>query len=114
MRSVGLMHTLGFRSFHIFGMDCAADGEPDDVDDVDLYGKKKWLKTGILDEETNIEHIFYTTGELLALAQDFEHLLEKEGTDMDLYVYGRGMVPTIFKTSKYKNLPTFGGSPYNE
>jgi len=67
-----------------------------------------------MDEDTNTEHVFYTTGELLALAQDFEHLLEKEGVDMDLYVYGRGMVPTIFKTSKYKNLPMFGGSPYND
>ncbi len=114
MRSVGLMHTLGFRSFHIFGMDCAADGTPEDVDATDLYGKQKWIKTGIMDEDTNSEHVFYTTGELLALAQDFEHLLEKEGVDMDLYIYGRGMVPTIFKTSKYKNLPTFGGSPYNE
>ena len=113
MRSVGLMHTLGFRSFHIFGMDCAADGVPEDAEEVDLYGKQKWLKTGILDEETNEEHVFYTTGELLALAQDFEALLQKEGTDMDLHVYGRGMAPTIFRTSKYKNLPPFEEGLYD-
>ena len=113
MRSVGLMHTLGFRSFHIFGMDCAADGVPEDAEEVDLYGKQKWLKTGILDEETNEEHVFYTTGELLALAQDFEALLQKEGTDMDLHVYGRGMAPTIFRTSKYENLPPFEEGLYD-
>ena len=84
----------------------------DDAEEVDLYGKQKWIKTGILNEETNEEHVFYTTGELLALAQDFEALLQKEGTDMDLYVYGRGMVPTIFDTSNYTNLPDFEENLY--
>ena len=107
MRSIGLMHTLGFRVFHIFGMDCSADGKPEDAEETDLYGKQKWIKTGIMDEETNTEHVFYTTGELLALAQDFEQLLDKDGVDMDLHIYGRGMAPALFKTSKYKNLSPF-------
>jgi hypothetical protein len=63
---------------------------------------------------TNTETLFYTTGELLALAQDFETLLEREDdVDMDLFVYGDGMVPTIFNTSKYKVKPDFG-KMYND
>jgi len=107
MRSIGIMHTIGFRKFHIFAMDCAMKGEPEDKDEADLYGKKKWIKTGVLNKKTNEEKIFWTTGELLALAQDFERLLEKENTDMDLYVYGGGMVPTIFEASSYEYLPQF-------
>ena len=107
MRSIGIMHTIGFRKFHIFAMDCAMKGEPKDKDEADLYGKKKWIKTGVLNKKTNEEKIFWTTGELLALAQDFERLLEKENTDMDLYVYGGGMVPTIFEASNYEYLPQF-------
>ena len=114
MRSVGVMHVLGFREFHIFGMDCCSEKPPKDLEETDMYGKKKWIKVGILDEKTNTETLFYTTGELLALAQDFETLLEREDdVDMDLFVYGDGMVPTIFKTSKYKVKPDFG-KMYND
>ena len=108
MRAVGVTHVLGFREFHIFGMDCCYEGVPKNVDEKDIYGKKKWIKVGILNEKTGKETKFYTTGELLALAQDFESLLEREQEiDMDLYVYGEGMVPTIFKTSDYKIKQSF-------
>jgi hypothetical protein len=108
MRSIGIMHTIGFRKFHIFGMDCAMDGTPEDEEEKDAYGRTKWIKTGILNEKTGIEKTFFTTGELLALAQDFEMLLQRATSiDMDISVYGRGMVPAIFEASDYKPLPTF-------
>ena len=108
MRTIGIGHTLGFREFHIFGMDCCHEGVPEDLDEVDMYGKKKWIKIGVLDTNTNKEQIFFTTGELLALSQDFEALLNRDKeVDMDLYVYGRGVVPAIFKSSNYKIKPSF-------
>ena len=108
MRSIGIMHTIGFRKFHIFGMDCAMDGTPENEEEKDAYGRTKWIKTGILNEKTGIEKTFFTTGELLALAQDFEMLLQRATSiDMDISVYGRGMVPAIFEASDYKQLPTF-------
>ena len=55
MRTIGIGHTLGFREFHIFGMDCAMDGEPDDPEEKDMYGRTKWVKTGILTEKTKEE-----------------------------------------------------------
>ena len=114
MRSIGVMHTLGFRKFHIFGMDCAMDGEPDDPEEKDMYGRTKWVKTGILNEKTKEEKTFYTTGELLALAQDFEALLQKsQSVDMELFVYGKGMVPALFEASDYKTPPKFEDE-YNE
>ena len=73
-----------------------------------MYGKKKWLKIGIMNPETKEEDIFYTTGELLALAQDFEALLAREDqVDMDIYVYGTGVAPSLFRGSTYEIKPNF-------
>ena len=108
MRTIGIGHTLGFREFHIFGMDCAHPGVPEDLEETDMYGKKKWLKIGIMNPETKEEDIFYTTGELLALAQDFEALLAREDqVDMDIYVYGTGVAPSLFRGSTYEIKPNF-------
>jgi hypothetical protein len=108
MRTIGIGHTLGFREFHIFGMDCCHEGVPEDLDEVDMYGKKKWIKIGILNPKTKEEDIFYTTGELLALSQDFEALLNRENeVDMDIFVYGEGVAPSLFRGSNYTIKPDF-------
>ena len=61
-----------------------------------------------MNPETKEEDIFYTTGELLALAQDFEALLAREDqVDMDIYVYGRGVAPSLFRGSNYQIKPNF-------
>ena len=72
MRTIGIMHTMGFRNIELFGFDCSLKDEP----------TKKMMKetTGAEDEEARPkyfkvgvgEKFYWTTGELLAMAQDCE------------------------------------------
>tara|TARA_R100001086_G_scaffold245196_2_gene175808 strand:- start:700 stop:3018 length:2319 start_codon:yes stop_codon:yes gene_type:complete len=85
MRSIGIMHTLGFREFHLFGYDCSMP-EPSEEEqkEVTEEGKPKYLKVGVDDES------FWTTGELLAMAQDCEKLFEKEDVNLNINFHGEG------------------------
>ena len=46
------------------------------------FGKPKYLKVGVKDQE------FWTTGELIAMAQDCEKLFSKEDVDMKINFHG--------------------------
>jgi len=93
MRAIGMSHILGFRNFHLFGFDCnipnvTPEMEKEETED----GKKKYLKV-----ETNGVN-FWTTGELLAMAQDCERLFSNKDIDMNLTLYGEGtLVSEVFK-----------------
>ena len=84
MRSVGLMHTLGFRNFHLFGYDCSMP-EPSEEEKKEFTdeGKPKYIKVAVKDKE------FWTTGELIAMGQDCEKLFEKEDVDMRINFHGK-------------------------
>lgn len=83
MRSIGIMHTLGFRKFHLFGYDCSFPEPPEEEKEKLLEdGKPKYLKVGIEDKE------YWTTGELIAMAQDCEKLFSKEDVDMKINFHG--------------------------
>ena len=65
-------------------------------------GKQKYLKV-----ETNGEH-FWTTGELLAMAQDCERLFNNKDIDMNLTLYGEGtLVSEVFKDTFHADKPNF-------
>jgi len=94
MRTLGLMYTLGFRSFKLFGFDCSLEGEPEDQKDAQLF------QVGIGDEKKGGLH--WTTGELLAMAQDFEQMINRPDIDMNIEVYGGGLVQSIWEDGKDK------------
>ena len=84
MRAIGMTHILGFRNFHLFGFDCnipnvTPEMEKEETED----GKKKYLKV-----ETNGVH-FWTTGELLAMAQDCEKVFNDPGLEGVLCYHGK-------------------------
>ena len=57
-------------------------------------GKKKYMRV-----ETN-GYEFWTTGELLAMAQDCEKLFNNKDIEMNINVYGEGtLVSEVFKNS---------------
>jgi hypothetical protein len=61
-------------------------------------GKKKYLKV-----ETNGVN-FWTTGELLAMAQDCERLFSNKDIDMNLTLYGEGtLVSEVFKDTFHED-----------
>jgi hypothetical protein len=88
MRSIGLLHTLGFRTMHLYGFDSCIEGEPENKDELAEDGRKKWLKVSVGEENKP----YWTTGELLAQAQDFEKLMQREEIDLDIHVHGDGLV----------------------
>ena len=96
MRAIGMMHIFGFRNFHLFGFDCCMEGE---LSAEELWrtmedGKKKYMRV-----ETN-GYEFWTTGELLAMAQDCEKLFNNKDIEMNINVYGEGtLVSEVFKNS---------------
>lgn len=96
MRAIGMMHIFGFRNFHLFGFDCCVEGElsTKELSRTMEDGKKKYMHV-----ETN-GYEFWTTGELLAMAQDCEKLFNNKDIEMNINVYGEGtLVSEVFKNS---------------
>ena len=99
MRSVGIMHTLGFRRFHLFGFDCNID-KPDlkKQKEKEETGQPKFMQVCVDDKP------YWTTGELLAMAQDCEKLFEREDVDMDINFHGKDtLVASLWNKSKNQN-----------
>ena len=72
MRTIGIMHTMGFRDIELFGFDCSLKDEPTKEMLKETTGaeeeepRPKYFKVGVGD------NFYWTTGELLAMAQDCE------------------------------------------
>ena len=92
MRTIGMLHTLGFRTIHLYGFDSCIEGEPKNKEELADDGRKKWLKVTVGEDNKS----YWTTGELLAQAQDFEKLMQREEVDLDIHVHGDGLVSALW------------------
>ena len=102
MRGFGLLHILGFRNFHLFGFDCNVPDITEEQKLEKLDDKPKYIPV-----ETNGVK-FWTTGELLAMAQDCERLFNNKTIDANIKIYGEGtLVSEVFKNSFHANLPYY-------
>jgi len=110
MRSIGILHTLGFRHIHLFGFDCSLKDEP--TEDM----KKE--TTGAEDEEARPKYFqvsvskekpFWTTGELLAMAQDCERTFADTSMGINFVFHGEDtLVSELWKISQTKeNLQSY-------
>ena len=103
MRALGIMHTMGFRFFELFGYDSNME-EPTEEQKKEMTGaedeqpRPKYFKVSVGKEE------FWTTGELLALAQDCEKYFNESPMEMDINFHGQGtLVSALWKlSSRYK------------
>ena len=105
MRALGIMHTMGFRNFDLFGFDSCME-EPTEEQKKETTGaedeepKPKYFKVGVG------EQYFWTTGELLAMAQDCERTFNDPPMEMNLNLYGEDtLVTALWNVSPKK--PTF-------
>lgn len=89
MRGISVLHTLGFRKVLCFGYDSCYWKKPD-MSVLAENGQPKHMKVSVAGRD------FWTDGELLAQAQDFERLV-KQATVIDLEVHGYGMIPHIYR-----------------
>lgn len=94
MRTISIAHILGFRNFELFGFDCSVPEVTEEMKKEKTSGKPKYFKV-----ETN-DVYFWTTGELLAMAQDCEKLFDDKNMDMSIKVHGTNtLVSEVWKNS---------------
>ena len=98
MRTLAIGHTLGFRNFELFGFDCSIPEVTEEMkkETTDTeQNKPKYMKV-----ELNDKH-FWTTGELLAMAQDCEKLFDQMEIDMGVIFHGDNtLCSEVWKASK--------------
>ena len=101
MRAIGIMHTMGFRQIDLFGFDCCLKDEPTD--------EMKKETTGAEDEEPRPKYFqvgvnnknYWTTGELLAMAQDCENTFKDKGMGINFTFHGENtLVADLWKIAK--------------
>ena len=101
MRSLGIFHTMGFRSFDLFGFDCSME-EPTKEQQKETTGaddedpRPKYFKVGVGDTS------YWTTGELLAMAQDCERTFANPPMEMNLNFYGKDTLVAALWGNKIK------------
>jgi len=111
MRAIGIMHTMGFRFFDLFGFDSSME-EPTE--------EQKKETTGAEDEEPRPKYFkvmseggeFWTTGELLAMAQDCESFFNDNPMEMRINFHGENtLVASVWKRSTkcIENKNSFSG-----
>lgn len=98
MRTIAIAHTLGFRNFELFGFDCSVANMTEEMKKETTDTEKN--KPKYMQVETG-GHKFWTTGELLAMAQDCEKLFDNDQMDMGINFHGEGtLAAAVWKQSK--------------
>jgi hypothetical protein len=103
-RTIGLLNTLGYRNVHLFGFDCSVSEKvaKKGQEEVDGLGNPKYIHV----ETGGIK--FWTTGDLLALAQDLEKMFEEKDIGMNIKFYGKDtLAAQVFKQSAYNEELTY-------
>ena len=103
-RTIGLLNTLGYRNVHLFGFDCSVSEKvaKKGQEELDGLGNPKYIHV----ETGGIK--FWTTGELLALAQDLEKMFEEKDIGMNIKFYGKDtLAAQVFKQSAYNEELTY-------
>jgi hypothetical protein len=104
MRAIGMYHTLGFRDFHLFGFDCSFTRKPTkkQLKETSEDGKPKYLQVDVKDKK------YWTTGELLAMAQDCERLFSRDDVEMDIKFHGKkNLVRALWDIRPQENLRNY-------
>ena len=100
MRAIGIMHTMGFRQFDLFGYDSCME-EPTEEMKKETTGaedeepRPKYFKVAVKDKN------FWTTGELLAMAQDCEKIFNENILEMCITFHGENtLISELWKLSQ--------------
>jgi len=101
MRTIGIMHTMGFRDIELFGFDCSLKDEPtkemqkETTGAEDEEARPKYFKVGVGDK------FYWTTGELLAMAQDCEKVFSDKSMGILYNFHGENtLVADLWKLSE--------------
>jgi len=108
MRAIGLLHTMGFRDIHLFGYDCCMK-EPTKEQKTEVTGDIEGGETPRPKyfQVTVGENTYWTTGELLAMAQDCEKVFSDDGLEGMLTLHGKDtMIADLWKIKEEKEKRT--------
>ena len=109
MRAIGIMHTMGFRYFDLFGYDSCmeeptAEQKKETTGAEDEEPRPKYFEVGVKDKK------FWTTGELLAMAQDCERTFADTSMGINFVFHGKDtLVSALWELSQNikKKQPNF-------
>lgn len=101
LRSIILLYELGFRKFHLFGMDSSMENNKLHAypkDKMDGVGEK-WVRLTCRDGHQD----FYTNAHMAKQAMDFdqltddlaERMVKRQIEPVDITVHGRGLLPSM-------------------
>lgn len=93
IRGVSVLIALGFRRFHLYGFDSCYRDKPD-LSVKTKTGDQKYFSVNVSGRD------FWSDGELIAQAQDFEKLVEQTQLFTELEVFGDGMIPHIWSVAR--------------
>ena len=105
MRAIGVFHTMGIRNIHLWGFDCCRE-EPTKEEKTETTGdveggevpKPKYIEVNVEDKT------YWTTGELLAMAQDCEKVFSDQGMEGVLDFHGENtMVADLWKINNSRD-----------
>lgn len=100
VRAISLYKILGISDFALLGFDCCYDKPPKDLTSKLADGRPKYMKINVLGKE------YLTTGELVALVQDFERMFMSKKLDVMFEVVGSGIIKEIYD-KKFQPKPTY-------
>ena len=99
MRGISVLHSMGFREFHLYAYDSCYYEQPD-MSVLTKTGKPRYQEVEVAGKK------FWTESQMLAQAQDFQSLLKQQDTDVEFHVHGTGMIPWMYEKA-YKPQPRF-------
>ena len=92
IRGISVLHSIGFRTFYLYGYD-SCYWTPQNMDEKTKMGTQKFFNVDVAGRR------FLTDAELLAQAQDFEKLLQVP-QEIDIIVKGDGIIKHIWQSMR--------------
>jgi hypothetical protein len=97
MRTIGIAHAMGFRHGELYGYDsCWPDDTKLDFEAKDELGRKKYMAISTSPKGKK----WWSTGELIAQAQDLMQFLQNMDIDITLNMHGEGVGMELFQALK--------------
>lgn len=106
LRAISICQSLGFRTMTLFGYDFSMPEITDaQRNEKDESGRQKYFKVSTAGQDG--KRHFYSTGELMAGAQNLESLGKEGSLDITFNVMGDGLAQTLFREAGYKPKPHY-------
>jgi len=106
LRAISICQSLGFRTMTLYGYDFSVDSiTPQEAAEKDESGRQKWFKVSTAGQQA--KRHFYSTGELMAGAQNLEELAKQGQLDLTFHMEGDGLGQTLFREAGYKAKPHY-------